>query len=99
MASVRKSLAMGPSVRNLLSQYQLDPKRITCSGPHNTLLKSDVLGYIKTQQNDQSTTTTTTPTTTARQTVWDGPIPSKRYARKYPSEMEIDVINSGGLVN
>lgn len=44
--SVRKSLAMGPSVRNLLSHYQLDPKRITSTGPYHTLLKSDVLAYV-----------------------------------------------------
>lgn len=43
----RKSLAMGPSVRNLLSHYQLDPGRITSTGPHQTLLKSDVLDYVQ----------------------------------------------------
>lgn len=39
-------MAMGPSVRNLLAQYQLDPARITSTGPHQTLLKGDVLSYI-----------------------------------------------------
>lgn len=43
----RKSLAMGPSVRNLLTHYQLDPSRITSTGPHQTLLKSDVLDYVR----------------------------------------------------
>lgn len=42
----RKSLAMGPSVRNLLAHYQLDPSRIISTGPHQTLLKYDVLSYI-----------------------------------------------------
>uniref|UniRef100_A0A6G1S596 Pyruvate dehydrogenase complex subunit DDB_G0271564, mitochondrial n=1 Tax=Aceria tosichella TaxID=561515 RepID=A0A6G1S596_9ACAR len=42
----RKSLAMGPSVRNLLAHYQLDPSRIASTGPHQTLLKGDVLSYI-----------------------------------------------------
>lgn len=50
MASVahtaRKSWAMGPSVRNLLNHYQLDPSKITSTGPHQTMLKSDVLHYI-----------------------------------------------------
>lgn len=42
----RKSFAMGPSVRNLLMKYQLDPSTITSTGPHKILLKSDVLDYI-----------------------------------------------------
>lgn len=44
--ATRKSLAMGPSVRNLLSQYKIDPTRITSTGPYQTLLKADVLSYI-----------------------------------------------------
>lgn len=48
--AARKSMAMGPSVRNLLSQYKLDPSKISSSGPHQTLLKGDVLAYIN-QQN------------------------------------------------
>lgn len=44
--SIRKSMAMGPSVRSLLSNYQLDPARITSTGPHQTLVKSDVLAYV-----------------------------------------------------
>lgn len=44
--ATRKSLAMGPSVRNLLSHYNIDPARITSTGPHQTLLKADVLSYI-----------------------------------------------------
>lgn len=44
--ATRKSMAMGPSVRNLLSHYNLDPARITSTGPYQTLLKSDVLSYI-----------------------------------------------------
>ena len=68
--ATRKSLAMGPSVRNLLTHYQIDPTRITSTGPHQTILKCDVLKYI--DQNSlrpsasgqsstvQSNTTTTT---------------------------------------
>lgn len=37
---------MGPSVRNLLSHYCLKPEQITSTGPHNTILKGDVLEYI-----------------------------------------------------
>ena len=44
--ATRKSMAMGPSVRNLLTHYNLDPARITSTGPHQTLLKGDVLSYI-----------------------------------------------------
>lgn len=44
--ATRKSMAMGPSVRNLLTHYQIDPARITSTGPHQTLLKGDVLSYI-----------------------------------------------------
>lgn len=44
--TVRKSMAMGPSVRNLLSHYQLDAKNIASTGPYQTLLKSDVLAYV-----------------------------------------------------
>lgn len=44
--ATRKSMAMGPSVRNLLSHYNLDPARITSTGPHQTLLKYDVVAYI-----------------------------------------------------
>lgn len=44
---MRKSLAMGPSVRNLLNQYQIQPSQISSSGPHQTLIKCDVIEYIK----------------------------------------------------
>lgn len=39
-------MAMGPSVRNLLLHYRLQPELITSSGPHQTLLKGDVLAYV-----------------------------------------------------
>lgn len=55
--ATRKSLAMGPSVRNLLSHYQLDSGSITSTGPHQTLLKSDVVAYIS-QHNLQPKATT-----------------------------------------
>lgn len=44
--ATRKSMAMGPSVRNLLSHYRLDASAITSTGPHQTLIKSDVLAYV-----------------------------------------------------
>lgn len=46
MGSARKSLAMGPSVRSLLNQYKLEADRISSTGPHNIMLKGDVLEYI-----------------------------------------------------
>jgi pyruvate/2-oxoglutarate dehydrogenase complex dihydrolipoamide acyltransferase (E2) component len=65
----RKSTAMGPSVRNLLAHYQIDPSRITSTGPHQTLLKGDVLSYISQNklspgndaQRQQATTQTGQP--------------------------------------
>lgn len=44
--AARRTLAMGPSVKNLLAQYNLDPKQIVSTGPHQILLKGDVLSYI-----------------------------------------------------
>lgn len=46
LQAARKSSAMGPSVRNLLAHYKLDPSQIVSTGPHRTLLKSDVLSFI-----------------------------------------------------
>ena len=37
---------LGPSVRNLLQLYGLEAASITPSGPHNILIKGDVLQYI-----------------------------------------------------
>lgn len=42
----RTSHAMGPSVRLLLSKYLIDPKKVNSTGPHRTILKSDVLTYV-----------------------------------------------------
>lgn len=42
-----QSTLLGPSVRNLLHQYGLDQNQISASGPHDILLKGDVLNYIK----------------------------------------------------
>ncbi len=41
---------MGPSARNLLHQFGIDSNAVKSSGPHNTLLKEDVLQYIKDKQ-------------------------------------------------
>lgn len=105
----RKSLAMGPSVRNLLNQYKLDPGRIVSTGPHQTLLKSDVVAYISQHQMqpaihkappvpigmEQSTKAPQIGRETMIVEASNGP---NRYARSYPSQFEIDVINSGGIV-
>ncbi|XP_054154314.1 pyruvate dehydrogenase protein X component-like [Oppia nitens] len=40
------SQRMGPSVRNLLNQYSIDSNLVKPSGPHNILLKEDILNYI-----------------------------------------------------
>lgn len=44
--ALRRSSAMGPSVKNLLAQYKIDPNGIKSTGPHQILIKSDVLNYI-----------------------------------------------------
>ncbi len=41
---------MGPSARNLLHQFGIDSDAVKSSGPYNTLLKEDVLQYIKDKQ-------------------------------------------------
>ncbi|VDP36349.1 unnamed protein product [Soboliphyme baturini] len=41
-----KSRLCGPSVRLLAISYDLNLSDITCTGPHGSLLKSDVLNYI-----------------------------------------------------
>lgn len=43
-------MAMGPCVRNLLSHYCLDPGSINSTGPHQVILKSDVITYINQNQ-------------------------------------------------
>lgn len=113
--SIRKSLAMGPSVRNLLSRYQLDPAQITSTGPHKTLLKSDVLSFVN-QKNLASKIVATTssqrlskvssgaaPTQSNHKTttleVSDLSMVKSKYARKSPTQYEIDMINSGGLIS
>ncbi|KAE9550582.1 hypothetical protein FO519_006209 [Halicephalobus sp. NKZ332] len=38
---------MGPAVKLILHHYQLDPSKITATGPKKNLLKNDVLAYIE----------------------------------------------------
>lgn len=91
--AVRRSQALGPSVRNLLSQYQLDLSKITSSGPHQTVLKSDVLNYLQQKKVNQTEPVTvgskifTAPTELALKS---------KFARVPLSELEIEMINSGG---
>ncbi|XP_067935954.1 pyruvate dehydrogenase protein X component-like [Watersipora subatra] len=40
------SRSVGPSVRLLLTLYDIDPASVTASGPHHRLLKGDVLQHI-----------------------------------------------------
>lgn len=130
--SVRKSLAMGPSVRNLISQYQLEPSKIVSTGPHQTLLKSDVLNYItkrnlepklesSTNQQQAKSQAVAVPNTNSTTRMASFPISDSqantrlnikgtitrisnesrlksKYARKYPTQHEIDVINNGGCI-
>jgi len=54
---------MGPSVRNLLRHYRLDPNTIVSTGPYETLLKCDVLSYINKNQLQPSKPGETTDAT------------------------------------
>jgi len=116
----RKSLAMGPSVKNLLTQYKLDPNQIASTGPHQTLLKSDVLSFINKRNlepgnENASTKIRSNSEQDAKLMVESATglpklntkvirasrdsILSSKYNRKYPSQLEIDVINNGGPLN
>lgn len=88
--AVRISSAMGPSVRNLLAHYKLDPSQIVSTGPHRTLLKSDVLSFMN-QKNLQPGQGSSLPS--KRQAIAHA-LP--KYARKHLTQLEIDVINNGG---
>lgn len=111
--TLRKSHAMGPSVRNLLSQYKLDPSQIASTGPHQTLLKGDVLSYLS-QRSDNLAASTTNPSPTTPKSSISAPKPitsrstnstqyisqtSRYYPRTPLSQWEIDVINGGGAAD
>lgn len=66
-STVRKSLAMGPSVRNLLLQYKLEPGQVPSSGPHQTLIKSDVLNHVN-KKNLEPNLRTSVPVATSATT-------------------------------
>jgi len=112
---------MGPSVRNLINQYELDPSQIESSGPHQTLLKSDVLGYLNQRSNPKATTNVAAaemrahatlsaakpsmPSSSAaigghrpHQAASISDLAKTKYARRRLEPLEIEVINSGGLI-
>lgn len=62
--ATRTSMAMGPSVRNLLAHYQIDPAQVTSTGPYQTILKCDVLNYINQHQLKPASTSATVGNTT-----------------------------------
>ncbi|KAH9328325.1 hypothetical protein KI387_000433, partial [Taxus chinensis] len=45
--SQSQTYRFGPSVRRLLTEFELDPSSLKATGPHRTLLKGDVLAAIK----------------------------------------------------
>jgi pyruvate/2-oxoglutarate dehydrogenase complex dihydrolipoamide acyltransferase (E2) component len=107
--TLRKSHAMGPSVRNLLSQYNLDPSQITSTGPYQTLLKADVLNYLNQRTthatNPPSSSTGTKSTlsapkpATSRSSSTEHIISAKYHHRTPLTQWEIDVINGGGVAD
>jgi pyruvate dehydrogenase E1 component alpha subunit len=48
--SVQHHGLLGPAVKLIIQQYQIDPAQVNGTGPKNNLLKSDVLSFID-QQN------------------------------------------------
>lgn len=63
---MRKSFALGPSARNLISHYRLDTSQIVSTGPHHTILKSDVLNFINLQAVSQKASAAAATTTRYR---------------------------------
>ena len=69
-SGTKASDRISTSVRNLLDQYALDVNQIPATGPHNILLKGDVLNHIEANQlqpksaKEQSTQATSTPSKT-----------------------------------
>lgn len=114
--ALRKSRAMGPSVRHLINQYNLDPNEIPNSGPHQILLKSDVLSYINKRKVERqydirasNTVFGPRPVNQQQQQQQQHPhrqaikytadeIAKARYVRRTLDPIEIEVINSGGLM-
>ena len=60
-ASPGEHQKISPSVRNLLEQFNINANRVPATGPKNILLKSDVLGYI--QSNNLKSVDLTSSTT------------------------------------
>ena len=44
--SIGEHIRMGPSVKLMLLQHNLQPSKITASGPKGSLLKGDVLDFL-----------------------------------------------------
>ena len=95
---------MGPSVRNLLVRYKLDPSQINSTGPHQTLLKSDVLSYMsqknlngQPQGGSQNLAIHNAASQATRNRVLISSATDRYKRQTYLSELEIEVINSGGI--
>lgn len=100
----RKSLALGPSVRNILLQHKLDPSQIASTGPHQTLLKSDVLSFISRKKSESHHSNPSNNKISEQKSSLDSvstvsyqPSNKSRYPRRRLSPLEIEVINGGGV--
>lgn len=101
MSAMRKSFALGPSARNLISHYRLDTSQIVSTGPHHTILKSDVLNFINLQAVSQKASAAAATTTNYSTKKSYHPLQqafANKYSRQLPCQFEIDVINSGGVI-
>ncbi|XP_067142132.1 pyruvate dehydrogenase protein X component, mitochondrial-like [Centruroides vittatus] len=47
---VQKTRMMGPAVKTLLEKYKINPDEVSSTGPHEVLLKVDVMNYISKYQ-------------------------------------------------
>lgn len=100
----RKSMALGPSVKLLLSRHAIDPKTIPSTGPHKILLKSDVLSFLSSKSKgigkniliEESFSRIGVGKRGEVTVVIDEQSARKILARKPVSEEEIEIVNSGG---
>ncbi len=64
-AGAHSGAALSPAVRRLVAEHEVDPARVTATGPGGRITKGDVLEYLEPQPADGSKTETQTQTAAA----------------------------------
>ncbi|CAN7981014.1 unnamed protein product [Ixodes pacificus] len=59
--SAAKRILVGPAVKHLLDAYGLKPQDVPASGPHNVLLKADVIEFVQTKGVKKSSAPASAP--------------------------------------